>query len=520
MILDIQKFAITKSTKFAESNLNATNNTSTLKITITFSANNSSTYFSSATLKCTCNGITQSKTVSHPVGGEATKTFTFDNIKHNSDGTKTVSWSWSCATGTTVLGTVSDSGTKVLTNLHKPPLINSWSMGEINPQLSNIGIPLGTYVRYLSQVQVNLIDATYYDGASFNKMELDVESTDGYKKFASLVGNPAILTPISTHVDRELFLKLYDNKGGSAVDESGFSYFFTVIDYSNITINGSVKREGQTSGQVSISCDGSYFNGKIGNINQGNTYSETQDVEFLDDKNYYILNNDYVLLIEGTDYNVGDSIENYFTTVYEVSNSYKPTIKYKFWEVGNTEPDWDDVSVQVITINPNNITISDGTYDVSSLYIGSTTEGEQQSGSYYFDYKKAYRLKIQVSDNFKSIETTELSITVGLPVWSEYPDHVDFRKITVNNGPLIVVDNYVKNISSIVAGGTTTLTYDIEKTGYVPIGIVGFSVGNSAINVYIMRVTSNTEAQVQVRNIYTATSTNVAVRIYVAYIKE
>ena len=117
MKLDIQLFAVTKSTKFSESNISVANNTSSLTIAIEFSANNTSTYFSSETLYCTCNGVTKSKKVAHPKGGKASASFTFNGIAHNNDGTKTVSWSWSCATGTNVLGTVTASGTRTLTKI-------------------------------------------------------------------------------------------------------------------------------------------------------------------------------------------------------------------------------------------------------------------------------------------------------------------------------------------------------------------------------------------------------------------
>lgn len=114
MKLDIQRFAVTKTTSFSESNVSIENNTSSLTITIYFSANNTSTWFSSETLYCTCNGVTQSVKVAHPKGGSTTKSFTFNNIKHNNDGTKSVSWSWNCNTGTSVLGNVSASGTRTL----------------------------------------------------------------------------------------------------------------------------------------------------------------------------------------------------------------------------------------------------------------------------------------------------------------------------------------------------------------------------------------------------------------------
>ncbi len=117
MKLDIQKFAVTVTTTFNESNISIPNNTSSLTINIYFSPNNSSTWFSSATLYCTCNGVSQNKKVSLSKGGSVNTSFTFNNIKHNNDGSKTVSWSWSCSTGTSVLGDLSRSGTRTLTKI-------------------------------------------------------------------------------------------------------------------------------------------------------------------------------------------------------------------------------------------------------------------------------------------------------------------------------------------------------------------------------------------------------------------
>ncbi len=125
MKLDIQLFAASKSTSFSESNISTANNTSSLTINIYFSANNQTTWFQSATLYCTCNGVTQSQTVSHSRGGSVSASFTFNNIAHNSDGSKSVSWSWSCATGTSVLGTIGDSGNQPLTKIARQANIKS-----------------------------------------------------------------------------------------------------------------------------------------------------------------------------------------------------------------------------------------------------------------------------------------------------------------------------------------------------------------------------------------------------------
>lgn len=116
MKLNIQLFAASQNTSFSES-VDKVNNRSNLSITITFSANNSSTWFSSKKLKCTCNGEEQSKHVSLSKGGKVSVTFTFSDIEHAEDGKKSVSWSWSVATGTSVLGTLSDSGTRTLATI-------------------------------------------------------------------------------------------------------------------------------------------------------------------------------------------------------------------------------------------------------------------------------------------------------------------------------------------------------------------------------------------------------------------
>lgn len=110
--------AVSKSTTFSESNISIINNTSTLTITVYFSPNNTQTFFYDPTaLNCTCNGVTKTNYVTLQKGGSVTSKFVFENIPHNDDGTKTVSWKWNCNTGTSVLGNISDSGTRALTTI-------------------------------------------------------------------------------------------------------------------------------------------------------------------------------------------------------------------------------------------------------------------------------------------------------------------------------------------------------------------------------------------------------------------
>ncbi len=148
-----------KSTSFSESNISIENNTSSLTINIWFSAQNSTTWFGSATLYCTCNGSTQSAAVSHSKGGAVSASFTFHNIKHNEDGSKSVSWSWSCATGTGGLGTQSDSGTKVLTIIPRGSTINDFT------DYFNFGEPL--------TIGISKKIDTYYDVLEIGFIEDD-----------------------------------------------------------------------------------------------------------------------------------------------------------------------------------------------------------------------------------------------------------------------------------------------------------------------------------------------------------
>lgn len=121
--LNIQKFG--QNTTFSESNIDVSRNTSSLTINISFWAPTSQTWFNGKTLTCSCDGQTQSASVSLARGGSVNVSFTFHNIAHNNDGTKSVNWAWSCATGTSGLGTISNSGTQTLTQIPRQANITS-----------------------------------------------------------------------------------------------------------------------------------------------------------------------------------------------------------------------------------------------------------------------------------------------------------------------------------------------------------------------------------------------------------
>jgi len=141
MKLDIQRFAVTKKTTFSETNISIENNSSTVKIKIYFSANNSVTYFTGKTLYCTCRGVQKSASVSLSKGGSVTKEFAFDNVIHDVD---KVSWSWSIATGTSVLGTLTDSGQYTLTEIPRNSIlesVNEYNSIQVDTVVGSVFVP-------------------------------------------------------------------------------------------------------------------------------------------------------------------------------------------------------------------------------------------------------------------------------------------------------------------------------------------------------------------------------------------
>ena len=454
--------------------------TNTSPVTATFqirkdgSSSTTGTFSGSITINGTKTSISK-KFSPYNWGTWATVGSATVNVKHNTDGTKSITIKGSVSnTGTSMAGTYSASGTAVLSTLHKAPVINNWTMQETNSKLTNIGLDNGVFVKNISRVRASINDATYYDDASHSKTILYREIFYEYQPYMELTEEYSTFTPTSVVSSTTLRARIQDTLGGIS-DLSSFGYNYTVIDYNPVTINGSVKRNGQTSGLVTLNCNGTYYNGVVGNI-------------------------DHSL------------------------STYKPTISYKFYEVGHEE--------DAITglVPSSNITTSNGTFNVSNLEIGSTNP----NASNYFNYEKAYRVVIAVQDDyidgnnnqyyFSSATTKELSISVGEATFTEFKDRVDFKKITIKNEPIITTETYVLTTGNVSSGGTKDITYTISKTGYTPIGVMGYSCGgtnSSFINIYGLRIISDTQAQATIRNTGSSAlvNNNTAIRIYVAYIR-
>ncbi len=183
-----------------------------------------------------------------------------------------------------------------------------------------------------------------------------------------------------------------------AANYEDLSYDTTYIDYHKpllIPTSCTTKRNGQLSGKVYLNLQGTYYNGIVGNVDQ--------------------------------------------------SGLYKPTIKYKFWKSGTTEP-----STYDNTISASDITINDGTFSVTNLEIGN----DDTSATNYFDFNYSYNVKVSVEDTFGSLvkDFTTCIVTRGKAIWTEYADRVDFEKITTRN---IIADNIDFGTGIATASGYT-----------------------------------------------------------------
>lgn len=299
----------------------------------------------------------------------------YKNVKHDASGNKkiTISGSITGPSGTTLAGvTSSGSGTAVLDTLHRAPDI-TWSITEHDNYLIKMaGIPDNVFVENLSIKYVTLAFTTY-DSATIS----DRTVYNGSQAYTTALLSPPntfmldfgnnTLQKNSNNTKVPISVTATDSLGGSNTVSAEYDFIPYIIP-SIVTTSSFLKRNGQLSGLVNLNVTANFYHGDIGYVN------------------------------------------NY------------PTIKYKFWENGTTEP----ADTSYITINSSHYKISGNTVTISNYEIGSTTPTDTN----YFDYNKKYNVKLLIQDCFKSATAT-IYIIKGKAVWSEYKDRVDFVNITM-----------------------------------------------------------------------------------------
>ena len=429
--------AISKSTGFSEGNINISANSSSLTINIYFSANNSTTWFASKVLYCSCNGQTQSANVRHDRGGSVSASFTFYDIGHEADGSKTVGWSWYCVTETTTLGTISDSGNFTLTTIPRASAINSFSGNNIEGSFSvnytsyysgftnklRISIPnviaLQTYDNYGSGSSVSFSQSTlnylYQYMTSTNSVNIGavIETWNGSTKIGEStelvnVFNITNVNPIfSTFTYKDSSSSVSNVTGNNLVLVKGLSNLQAKITSSNKMVT----QKGATPTKYTFNiADKSYtFNYSentltmgLGTVNavgeqrlvcraydsRGNSTAVTQLVTVYDyDKpeiNASIsrLNNwenETTLKVSGT----------YSTlTIGNVEKNTITSIQYRYRETGGTWSNWISLTK----------TVSNGSFSCSDVILS-------------LDNTKSFEFEIQAIDN---LQTNTESLTLGV----------------------------------------------------------------------------------------------------------
>jgi len=158
-----------------------------------------------------------------------------------------------------------------------------------------------------------------------------------------------------------------------------------------------------------------------------------------------------------------------------IGNNNTQQVQYKIWN--DTEPTYTNVSS---TASGNNITITD--YEISNVL-----------------YTSVYNYKIKIYDSFGNYEEKVGTIPTGKVVWSEYSDHVNFEKLTVQGSNPFEFTN-----SEVLCGKWFD---DDEYRNVVEVSPSEFNVSSNTIN--ITHGISNINFATDYYCIYQNTSSNV-----------
>lgn len=592
MKLNIQLFAASKSTTFTEPAITdamISGNYTNLKIKITFSANNNTTYFNNKTLKVNVNGIEKSASVSLSKGGSVVKEFTYTNIVHDTE-PKVVHWYWSCATGTSVLGTITQSGDRTLQTLYRIAEYTGQKItgSDTTPTTLTItydvySMDYDYYIEYGNRkVQLNPTGTSNtetitignnffnsYPSQSFVPfLDFNLTTYDGDKKLGSdnvqktIYLDPDAVPTISYSAITEANTTMQSlNWGVFVQNKSQLSLVVTASGINGSTINSlSTTIEGKTYNQlynlsqnvietpiITTSGTNTISSSVIDSRNRTNTDSTTYSVEpysnpsitsfevqrclsdgTLDKNGTYlkysvegsispVANNNAKLFRLGYK-GEGDNSYTYVT----LGTAYTLSISNQISSFTITSSLTYDIVVEAI--DSFTTTAINRTIDVGFDLLNFNPSGKAMAiGKVSTASSNQELLEVGLNTTFdEDVSVTGTINQVGSLASLTTTDKTDVvSAINEVDGKIkdFVTDTFVLPISSLAAGGTKELTYNIAKSGYTPIAISGYSIGYSAMNVYILRITSDTEAQMNVRNMYTNTASNVNARIYVLYIK-
>ena len=368
--LNIQLFAASATITSSVISSSVQENTSTVRLNFTVTRTSGTTYWAAEKtltfkLKYYDNDnvqqtITKTTTFSFPSNVTTKSKYVDVIVPHKNDGTQSITYEATIVTGTGA-GTLHPTGSATLPTLHLQPTVSISSVTETNAAL--VGVPNTTFVQYLSKKRF-VLNATAYDGATITGYSVKNGSTIVNKTTGTLDLNINELYVEANVVP--IIASASDSMGAIGSVQQNYANY---ILYQKPTIeptSTTTKRNGQTSGRCLLSTMGNYWVGQIG------------------------------------------------------STTNTPTVKYRYWKKGTTEPStWNTVPSASVVLNNGRIT-------VTNYEIGSANPSDPN----YFDFQFAYEIRVQIGDSFNSVNTLK-GITVGEAVWSEYRDRVDFKKLTI-----------------------------------------------------------------------------------------
>ena len=199
-------------------------------------------------------------------------------IPHDSDGTKTIDIGFAVTDSSSAnytCGNASASDTFKLTDLHKAPELSLVGFVEND---RTIGID-NLFVNNLSD-KTFTVNYSFYDGATPSQLNIYTRSGTEIDSTATLNSSQATL---NVNTIRYKESDVINNKVSfilELVDSSGGKKRITTPEYDALLYFGvnlestacRIKRNGQASGQATLTLKGTWFNGQVGNLTNSLTF--------------------------------------------------------------------------------------------------------------------------------------------------------------------------------------------------------------------------------------------------------
>ena len=318
--------------------------------------------------------------------GSGTLTISSGNVTvdHNTDGTKKINFSFKVidSTGQSyTCGNASASGELKLTDLHKPPIINSVTITE-----GRSGIPNDVFVNFLSQKTFNFNTTTFDDATIKEYSVLGTKSVNN--NFEVSIGNLGTGTSVSLNYN---VVDTLNGVGTLIENKTLIPYFKPTF----VNTDTTVKRDGQTSGRAVLNAKGNFYNSNIGTLTQFEkpkvfikfwnkndiqpmAYTEIPSDNISVNGNEFTINN-YLL---GSDF---DYRSSYNVKLYVRDAFYQSAILSKSIPIG--EATWTEYKdrVDFKKISIGNTAVDDYVIEKGDNYIKWASGKLEQWKSTYFD---------------------------------------------------------------------------------------------------------------------------------------